>query len=77
MNKDELFWSNLANIYNLMFSNSKAYKKMYSLIKESLTTDMKVLEVGCASGLVSRVISKNVKEIYAIDYSKEMISKVK
>lgn len=77
MKKDKLFWDNLANIYNFMFANSKAYKKMYSLMKESLTKDMKVLEIGCASGLVSRAISKNVKEIYAIDYSKEMISKAK
>lgn len=77
MKKDKLFWDNLANIYNFMFANSKAYKKMYSLMKENLTTDMKILEVGCASGLVSRAISKNVHKIYAIDYSKDMISKAK
>ncbi len=77
MNKDQLFWDNLANIYNRMFSNSKAYKKMYALIREVLTKDMTTLEVGCASGLVARAISNEVKKVYAIDISKKMIKKAK
>ncbi len=77
MNQDKKFWNNLANIYNKMFANQKAYQKMYSLIRESLTKDLKVLEIGTASGMIARAISGKAKEIQAIDFSEKMIAKAK
>ncbi len=74
MNKDALFWDNLANMYNGMFAKSKAYQQMYSLMRAALNKDMKVLEIGTASGLVARAVSDTVKEVHAIDFSQEMIA---
>ncbi len=77
MSKDKKFWGNLSNSYNRMFENRKPYKKMYDLMREALNKDMKVLEIGTASGLVARAVSNKVKEVYAIDFSKEIIKKAK
>ncbi len=77
MNKDKLFWGNLSNIYNRMFEKRKTYRKMYSLMRESVQKEMKVLDVGTASGLVARAIADRTKEVHGIDFSKEMIAKAK
>ncbi len=77
MSKDVKFWDSVASKYNKMFSNSKAYEKMYSLMKETLNKNMRVLEVGTASGLVARAVSSSVNSVYAVDYSCDMIEKAK
>ncbi|PID31069.1 MAG: hypothetical protein CR982_00440 [Candidatus Cloacimonadota bacterium] len=77
MSGDKLFWNKLANIYNKMFENKKAYQKIYSLIRESVNKEMKVLEVGTATGMIARAISPKVKEVFAIDFSDKMIVKAK
>ncbi len=73
MNKDKLFWGHIAKIYNRMFQNQKTYAKMYALMRESLSNDMKVLEIGTASGLMARAVADKVQSVHAIDFSEEMI----
>ncbi len=77
MSKDINFWNSLSGMYNKMFSNNRAYKKMYVLMKKALKEDMKVLEIGTASGIVAREISSSVEHVYAIDYAPDMIEKAK
>ncbi len=77
MKNDKEFWGKISSFYNKMFVNANSYKKMYSLMRNSLNEENSVLELGTASGLVARAISDKVKEVYAIDYSNEMIEKAK
>ncbi len=74
MNNDSVFWDKLAKIYNKMFENKEAYQRMYSLMRDALTKDMDVLDVGTASGMVPRAIADTVNAVYAIDFSADMIT---
>ncbi len=76
-NSDSAFWDGLSGVYHKMFDNTKAYQKMYSLMRESMLPDMRVLEIGTASGLVARAVADKVREVQAIDYSEKMIAKAR
>lgn len=41
--------------------------------RESLSADMKMLEIGCGVGRLSRSFSYNFKEVHAVDIAKEMV----
>ncbi len=73
MNKDKSFWDGLAKIYNGMLEKGKAYLKLYSLIRGSLTKDMNVLEIGTGTGMIARAVSQYAASVLAIDYSDKMI----
>ncbi len=77
MSEDRNFWGKLAGSYNKMFKASKAYKKMYDLMNDTLKKDMTILEIGTATGLVARAVSDSVKTVYAIDFSEDMINQAK
>ncbi len=46
---------------------------IFNLIREALSDEMKVLEVGTASGLVARAVADKVQSVHAIDFSEETI----
>ncbi len=79
MTKDKKFWDSKAKAYNKIIKllSSKLYPLIYEFIKESLTKDMKVLEVGTGTGLVAREIADHVERIEATDFSEEMIDTAK
>ncbi|PID28050.1 MAG: methyltransferase type 11 [Candidatus Cloacimonadota bacterium] len=77
MTKDKKFWDKLAKSYNKLFENDKSYRKMYALMRENLNKNMKVLEIGTASGITARAVSDKVKDVSAVDFSEKMIEKAK
>lgn len=77
MTDNQQFWNKLAKYYNAMFASNKDYRKMYRFVKESLTENMCVLEVGTGTGMVARNIADKVKSVEATDYSETMIEKAK
>ncbi len=77
MKPDKLFWDNIATVYNKIFQNQKVYATMYSLMREALSKEMKVLEVGTASGLVARAVADTVQSVDAVDFSEAMIKQAK
>ncbi len=77
MKKAKQYWDKKAKMYNKMLKNYKPYIPMYEFIREPLTDNMQVLEVGTGTGLVAREIADKVKSVEATDFSEEMIAQAK
>ncbi len=75
MSQGKSYWNRVSLFYNGIFNKDKAYQKMYTFIKAPLGSEMDVLEVGTATGLVAREICDTVHQVYATDYSEKMIDK--
>ncbi len=76
MNKtkeERAFWGKVACHYN-RFAKTKLYQRLYQLIRVNIDADTEVLDIGCASGLISRAIADKAKLVQAVDYSEEMIA---
>ncbi len=73
MTNDKNFGDIQAKIYNKMFQSYKPYHLMYEFIREPLTKNIHVLEVGIGKGFIARKIADRVKSIEATDFSKKMI----
>ncbi|PID62366.1 MAG: methyltransferase type 11 [Ignavibacteriae bacterium] len=80
MTNDKKFWDDKAKRYNKILkvlNTQKPYRLMYEFIKDALTNDMYVLEVGTGTGLVAREIADQVQKVEATDFSEEMIARAK
>lgn len=76
---DRKFWGRYAKFYDaevLRFSG-EAYKKMYAMMADTLTTGMKVLEIATGTGLVAINIAPFVHAVTATDFSPKMIETAK
>ncbi len=79
MTNDKTFWDAQAKRYDKIVKVlfNKPYEMMFEFIKQPLTGDMQVLEVGTGTGLVAKEISDKVKSVEATDFSEEMIAVAK
>ncbi len=77
MSKATAYWDGVSRIYEKMFQKFEPYEEVYRFIKENLTSEMNVLEVGTATGLVAREIAGRVKTVVATDISEKMIEQAK
>lgn len=70
------FWNHIASGYDkqALRTYSKAYDDTIKKSHKYLNLDNTVLDVGCGSGITTVELSKNVKNIYAIDTAKNMIN---
>lgn len=73
------FWDRYAKLYDFEISrfNAHAYKEMYQMMADALSTEMKVLEIATGTGLIAINISPYVKSIDAIDFAPKMIAAAK
>lgn len=72
------FWGRWAGVYDRFMHGSEGlYAQMAETMKESLTRDMRVLEVACGTGMISRRIAGSVKSLEATDFSPEMIAQAR
>jgi 2-polyprenyl-3-methyl-5-hydroxy-6-metoxy-1,4-benzoquinol methylase len=73
-NKAEKFWDRTAIYYDKEEKKDElAYLNFIEKAREYLKDNDIVLDFGCGTGLVCNEIADNVKMIYAIDISSEMI----
>ncbi len=79
MKKAKQYWDKKAKSYDKIVKilSNNQYKIMYDFIREPLTNNMHVLEVGTGTGLVAREIANKVKNVEATDFSDEMIAQAK
>jgi ubiquinone/menaquinone biosynthesis C-methylase UbiE len=75
MNKAQLFWNKQAKRFG---DSQKKYEsasdEIISRTKEFLNADDNVLDFGCATGIKTLELAKEVKHIHGLDFSAEMIS---
>ena len=73
------FWNHYAKIYDIEINrfNRSAYSEIYRLISETVTKEMKVLELATGTGLISINIADSVRSIAATDFSPKMIETAK
>jgi len=81
-NKTFNIWNKYANIwdtFSFQIYFNILHKISLKLIKEYLSNDKKILDIGCATGNFLYKIQKINKkiEMYGIDYSERMIAKAK
>jgi 2-polyprenyl-3-methyl-5-hydroxy-6-metoxy-1,4-benzoquinol methylase len=73
-NKTEKFWDRTAYYYDEEEKKDElTYRRFIEKAKKYLKVSDIVLDFGCGTGLVCNEIADNVKMIYAIDISSEMI----
>lgn len=69
------FWNKIASGYDkhALHTYRQAYTDTINKSKKYLNPDQIVMDIGCGSGITTIELSKNVKEVYAIDTSEKMI----
>ncbi len=79
MKDGSVFWNNVAGRYD-EYTNERyknAYEKLLAISKKYLKKTDRVLDLGCGTGLTTLPMSREVKEIVAIDFSNKMIEVAK
>ena len=75
------YWDNAASTYNLNKDEIKErrLKKIISAFKKNnlLFDNMKVLEIGCGTGMLAMELAKHGAKITALDFSKGMLARFK
>ena len=72
----EIYWSRFASDFDEN-NNYVAGRENVQAIKDCLSKQHltgKVLELGCGNGTYSKAIAQSAEELYATDFSKEMVS---
>jgi ubiquinone/menaquinone biosynthesis C-methylase UbiE len=74
MTSEITYWNNDAANYDKRAKKShEAYQTIIKLIKNEISTEVDILDMGTGTGEIPIGICGNVKSINAIDFSPEMI----
>ncbi len=74
MNNNKKFWDRVAKLYKFfMKKNEKHFIELNKVFLPYFDKNMKLLEIGCGTGLMTLLMSENVKSIISTDFSEEMI----
>ena len=73
------FWNRYAKLYDFEINrfSGRAYKEMYRMMADSLSSDMDVLEAATGTGLIAINIAACARHVEATDFSPKMIEKAK
>ncbi|MCK4689802.1 MAG: methyltransferase domain-containing protein, partial [Candidatus Marinimicrobia bacterium] len=73
--KERHFWDAFANRYDSFMKYLKpAYTILIEYIKEELKPNFVILEVATGTGIIALEMATDVKKVYGIDISPEMIN---
>ena len=74
-NSPEKFWNLISSKYATSpISDEAAYETKITKLKTCLTTEMSVLDIGCATGTQCGDIANNVKQVTGIDISSKLLA---
>lgn len=73
MYKDEKFWNRIASKFDRLEKNDISYQIFIEKARKYFKINDTVLDFGCGTGLICNKISENVRSIYAMDISINMI----
>ena len=73
------WWNRYAKLYDFEINrfSGKAYRTMYRMMSNVLSSDMNVLEAATGTGLIAINIAAHVRNVEAIDFAPKMINKAK
>ena len=74
-NKERSLWDKLAESYDrrTLVTYQKAYDLSIQKVRETLTSDMQVFEIGCGTGIISLGIAGEAARVVGTDLSSQMI----
>lgn len=74
MNRAAKFWDRVADRYSRRsISDEASYEEKLRMTAEYLRPEMRLLEFGCGTGSTALIHAPSVRQIHAIDVSKNMI----
>jgi len=78
--KEYQYWSKKADSFdaaNTYIVGQNTFEAAQNWLKEQLTIQDNVLEIGCGTGIFSAVIAESVRHLTATDMSEEMLAKTR
>ena len=74
-NKERVIWDKLAENYDnrTLITYQKAYNLSIQKVREALTSDMQIIEIGCGTGIISLGIAAEAARVVGTDLSSQMI----
>ena len=72
-----MFWDRVAFVYDIYVNviNRKTHEQLRKIVAEQISPEDIVLECACGTGLLSKVIASNCRQLTATDVSREMLKK--
>lgn len=71
------FWNRYASVYDKIIGNKINNKELFNFILKYTGKDDRLIEAACGTGAFTCLLSPNLGEIIAFDYSEEMVKKAK
>ncbi len=72
------FWNRYASVYDKIIGNKINNKELFNFYFLKYTgKDDRLIEAACGTGAFTCLLSPNLGEIIAFDYSEEMVKKLK
>ena len=71
------FWNRYASVYDKIIGNKINNNEMFNFILKYTGKDDRLIEAACGTGAFTCLLSPNLGEIIAFDYSEEMVKKAK
>ncbi len=69
------FWNRYASVYDKIIGNKINNKELFNFILKYTGKDDRLIEAACGTGAFTCLLSPNLGEIIAFDYSEEMVKK--
>ncbi len=78
VNDNRKFWDRWAGRYDWMMKTDAAtYERIAENIRSALNREMIVLELACATGILSELIADRLNHLEATDFSEQMITEAR
>jgi phosphatidylethanolamine/phosphatidyl-N-methylethanolamine N-methyltransferase len=76
--RERAFWDRFAWLYDrFMKSSSGLYEKIFELLHQELQSEFVLLDLAAGTGLLALKIAPQVKKVYGVDISAEMVGQAK
>ena len=74
-----MFWDRVSGIYDLfgILYNGKVNREMCKVVENEISTDDRVLECACGTGLITAAVAGKCAELVATDYSEGMLKQTR
>ena len=70
-----MFWDRVAGVYDIFADliNAKVHRRLKHVVAKQISSDDKVLECACGTGMLTEIVAPLCKSITATDFSPKML----